>query len=305
MLETLKYKKITWVDLESPTPEEVRGMAEKFSIHPTVAEEILKPTFRSRADFHHNYIYLILHFPIFDSHRLEYVNAEIDFIIGKNFLITVHYRTIQPLHEMVKILEADAILKENYLIKDTGMLLFFILRQLYSFTQKQLDHIQANIDEIGKKIFEKRHDYEDLVRKISHVRKDTLDFRKIIQLHKEVYTSLENSSDILGKEFSHLVGNIKNEFSRVWNVAENQRETMASIQSTTDSLLNHRSNEIMKNLALISFTTFPLMLISSLFAIDAKHLPIIGMDGDFWIILGIMILATSLMVIFFKNKKWL
>lgn len=305
MIETLKYKKLTWIDLENPTVDEVKKLAEKYSIHPVVAEELLQPTLRPKVDFHKDYLYLILHFPIFDSNKMEYVTAEIDFIVGKNFLISAHHRTIAPLHEMAKILEADAILKESSLVKDTGALLFFVLRQLYNFTQKQLDHIQLNIDEIGKGIFERRNQYDDLVRKMSHVRKDVLDFRKITQLHKEIYTSLDKSADILGKEFPHYLNNINGEFLRVWHITENQKETIASLQSTADSLLNHRSNEIMKNLTIMAFVTFPLMLLSSLFAMGTEHTPIVGTNGDFWIILGIMFMATITMYFHFKRKKWL
>lgn len=305
MIETLKYKKITWIDVESPTVEEIKPLMEKYRIHPVVGEELLKPTYRPKVYFYDSFVYVILHIPIFDASKLEYVHAEIDFIIGKNYLMTVHYRTISPLNEMVKILEADAILKQNYLIKDTGSLFFFIIKQLYSFTQKQVDHLQVNIDDIGKKIFEKSNKYDDLVRRISHVRKDTLDFRKIMQLHKEIFSSLEKETEILGKDFPHYLKNINSEFLRIWHIAENQKETVASLQSTTDSLLNHRSNEIMKNLALISFITFPLMLLSSMFGMNAKTLPIIGMDGDFWIIVGVMALATGGMYTLFKRKKWL
>jgi len=305
MIETLKYKKLTWIDIESPTAEEMKPILEKYHIHPVVGEELLKPTYRPRSSFYSNFVYVILHIPVYDVNKLEYVPAEIDFIIGKNFLITVHYRTISPLNEMVKILEADAVLKNDYRIKDTGALFFFILKQLYSFTQKQLDHLQAKIDDIGQRIFEKSNRYDDLVRKISHVRKDTLDLRKIIQLHREICSSLEKETAILGKDFPRYLSNINGEFLRIWHIADNQRETIASLQSTTDSLLNHRSNEIMKNLALISFITFPLMLLSSMFGMNAVSLPIIGITGDFWIIVGVMVLATGGMYTLFKRRKWL
>ncbi len=305
MLETLKYKKLTWVDLETPTADEVKTLVDKYSLHPSVAEELLEPTLRPRVDFYPGHIYLILHFPVFDSKKMEYVSSEVDFVLGKNFLITAHYRTIPTLNEMVKVLEADAILKADSLIGDTGALFFFILMQLYSFTQKQLDHLQLNIDDISERMFEKRNNYDDLIRRISHRRKDTLDFRRALQLHREIFNSLNKPSDILGKDFGRYLNNISGEFMRIWQIAENQRETIASIQETTDSLLNHRSNEIMKVLSVMAFVTFPLILTSSIFGMNAvASMPFVGKKGDFWIVIGIMIISTSIMYAFFKRKKW-
>ena len=65
MLSRHTYRGITWVDLESPTPGEVRQVMGEFSIHPMIGEELLSPSFRPKVDRFDNCMYLILHFPTF------------------------------------------------------------------------------------------------------------------------------------------------------------------------------------------------------------------------------------------------
>lgn len=308
MISTFKHKKLSWIDLENPTSDEVKEIMHKYSIHPLVANELLKPTFRAKVDVFEEFIYLVIHFPIFDNNTRSYIDREIDFVVGKNFLITTHYKTIPPLYEMTKIFEADAMLGERYLTKNTGVLMFYIIRQLYDFSLKQLDTVQAKVSDIEHKMFEKGKGAQyDLVRKISHTRRDVLDFRRIIHPHKEVFTSLDYACRSFFKDGfdHHYLSNIIGEYYKIWNIAGGYRETIESLQSTIDSLLSHRANEIMKYLSIMAFVTFPLVLIAGLFSMDTIHTPIVGVRGDFWIIISIMIVATITMYSFFKHRKWL
>ncbi len=306
MLSTYKHNNLTWIDLESPTTDEVKSLISKYSIHPLVAEELLKPTLRPKVDINKETIYLILHFPIYNNTKRQYNSCEIDFILGKNFLITVHYASILPLYELAKIFEAEGMLGEKTLSKNSGVLFFHVIRQLYNFSENQLGIIQSKIDDISGKIFEKKPTLYDLVRKISHTRIEALDFKRIIQFHKEVFGSLEYIAlKKYGGDFTHYLNNINGEYLKLWNLAESYRINIESLQQTIDSLLSHRANDIMKVLTIMAFVTFPLMLISSMFSMNASWMPIIGMKGDFWIIICIMLTITLAMFFFFKHKKWL
>ena len=195
-------------------------------------------------------------------------------------------------------------LGENTITKNAGILFFHIVRQLYEFSMRQLDPVQSKINKIEEKMFT-GFEYE-LVQAISFVQRDILDFRRIIFLHKEMFNSFEYAGGkLFGADFSHYITNLIGEYYEVWNTLESNRETVESLRETIDSLLTHKTNEIVKILTIMAFVTFPLMLISSLFGMNTKILPIAGIQGDFWIIIGIMIVAAFTMFGFFKYKKWL
>jgi len=304
MINTFKYKKLTWVDLESPTKEEVKELIKKYGIHPLVADELLKPTLRPKVDAYPKNAYLVLHFPIFDYSRNGCTSCEIDFVVEKDLIITAHYQTIGFLHELTKIFEADAMLKEYGLTKDAGMLFFNIIKQFYFSSTRQLEHIQEKISDVEDKMFSGAE--YDLVQQISLIRRDLIEFRRIIHSHQEIFVSFEpHAKKLFGKEFTHYYNSIMGEYYKAWNMLESFNETIISLQDTTDSLLNHRSNEIMKNLTIMASVTFPLALFASLFGMNTVNTPIIGLSGDFWIISGFMTLATMCMFIYFKRKKWL
>jgi magnesium transporter len=295
---------MTWIDLESPTNEEIKEIMHKYSVHPLVADELLRPTIRPKVDVYKNITYLILHFPIFDSERKGCRSCEINFILGKNFLITTRYESIGLFFEMSKIFEANVMLQEDLITKNSGVLFFHIIRQLYGLSLRQLDHIHTKINQIEDKMFS-GFEY-DIVKEISLVRRDTLDFRRTIFPHKEVLSSFDSAGkNLYGKDFIHYVNNLIGEFYKTWNTLESNNETIESLQETVDSLLTHKTNEVMKTLTIMAFVTFPLMLIASMFGMNTKYLPIVGTTGDFWIIIGIMAIATATMFSYFKKRKWL
>ncbi len=306
MISTFKHKKMTWIDLESPTADEVKSLMKKYPIHPLVAEELLRPTIRPKVDAYKDSVYLILHFPVFDTNKRQCASCEIDFIIGKNFFITVHYRTLGTLVELTRIFEVDATLGEDNLSKNSGTLFFHIVRQFYAFSMRQIDHIQEKINGIEDEMFEKKASQYNLVRKISHVRRDVLDFRRTINSHKEVFSSLEAvRGKFFGVGFSHYLSNLLGEYYKTWSMVESSRETIESLQETNDSLLSNRTNDIMKVLTIMAFVTFPLMLLTSMFGMNTSYLPIVGAKGDFLYIVGIMVLSTTIMFSFFKHKRWI
>lgn len=304
MISIYKHKTLTWIDLEVPTADEVKSLMNKYAIHPNVAEELLKQTRRPRSEIYKNFVYLILHFPIFDPDRRTSVGYELDFIIGKNFLITVHYKSIAPLFEIAKLFEVGSMIGNGNSIKDSGALAFHIIKQFYIFGSKQLGQIQGKIDRIEENIF-KGHEQE-MVETISYVHRDILDFQRCLHEHVNILETLEDLEDkFLGIGFRKYVKTMYSELAKVKNLAHNCKETIESLQKTNDSLLTDKTNQIMRTLTIMAFVTFPLMLFASVFSMNTNATPIIGMKGDFWLIVGLMIISMTTMIMVFKRKKWL
>ncbi len=304
MINTYKHKGLTWIDVESPETDEIKSLMAKYAIHPIVAEELLRPTIRPKVDAYQNFVYLVLHFPVFEHDRKSSASCEIDFIMGKNFLITVHYKSITPLYEITKLFEVGTMLNNHNSVKNPGKIVYFIIRQFYDFALRQLEHIQVKIDKIEDNIF--KEEEQDMVEMISCVRRDTLNFQRSFHAHLSVLTSLEMAGvKFYGVEFTHYAKSMIGELSKVKSLLDNSKETIESLQTTNDSMLTDKTNDIMRTLSILAFLTFPLMLFAAVFSMNTISTPILGIKGDFWIIVGLMLISTTTMVYIFKRKRWL
>lgn len=304
MISRYTYKKLVWIDVPSPTQEEVRQLMEEFNIHPLVADELLEPTLRSKVDLYQDHIYLILHFPSISHKHDGGQDQEIDFVVGKDFLITTHYDHIDTLHEFSKKFEVTSILEKTNIGNHAGFILFSIMRELYRMLDRELDHINHDFGDIESKIFSGNE--RDMVTSISRLNRDLLNFKQSLRPHKEVLESFEVAgAKFFGKDFDYYLRTIIGDFYKVSNILDGHRETLLELRRTNDSLLTTKTNETMKFLTIMAFVTFPLSLVAAIFGMGAKATPILGSAGDFWIILGLMAAGAVSMFGFFKYKKWI
>lgn len=304
MISRYKYKKITWIDLESPTQEEVRALMKEFGIHPLVAEELRSPTLRPKVDLYDNFIYLILHFPAFQHTHGHNPEQEVDFVIGKDFIITTHYTMIDTLHEFSKVFEVNSIIDKSHIGNHAGFVFFYIAKELYKSLAQELEYVNAALEKVEEDIFKGKE--RAMVEKISKINRNLLNFKQSIRLHQDVLSSLEMvGSRFFGEKFSYYLSAISGEYFKIASHLEGNRETVLELRNTNDSLLSTKQNEVMKILTIMAFVTFPLSLIAAIFGMNTVYIPIIGTPGDFWIVMGIMGFATFLMFLYFKRKKWI
>ncbi|MCK4918650.1 MAG: hypothetical protein KAS02_02615 [Candidatus Pacebacteria bacterium] len=308
MLKKYTSQNITWADLKKPTQEEIQNLMIEYKLHPLVAEELLSPTFKPKVDLHSNYIYLILHFPFFKkgpNGDSKFISKEINFIIAKDFILTVHYDDeIMALEEFTKIFEVDSILntgKEKIL--HAGYLFFYITQKLYESLSDELDYIENRQKQIKQLIF--NGEEKKMVKEISYMGHNLLDFKQAITHHREVLDSLEIAGEqLFGKDFLHYLRSINNKYRNIYHVIKTTQENLKELRETNDSLLTTKQNESMKIFTILAFVTFPLSLIASIFGMNTVGTPVIGINNDFWWVISGMVFITLLMFGFFKYKKW-
>lgn len=304
MISRYTHKKLTWIDLESPTPEEVRSVMEEFKIHQLVANELLSPTIRPKVDLYNDFIYLILHFPYFVHGHGKKPEQEIDFIIGKNFLITTHYETIDTVHEFSKVFEVNSIIDKSNLGNHAGFLAFYLIRELYKSLSHELESINRLLLKVEHDIFEGRE--KMMVYEISKLNRSLLGFNHSLNAHQNILSSFEAAgTQFFGEGLSYYLRALTGEYYKVANMIEGNKEILLELRETNDSLLSTKTNEVMKILTIMAFVTFPLSLIAAIFGMNTAYLPIVGINGDFWIITGGMLTAMILFFAFFKYKKWI
>ena len=303
MQTRLEYSGITWVDLESPSPLEVRKVAEEFGIDPAISEELLLPASKPRAEFYGTYAYVIMHFPALKrSHTAR--EQEIDFIIGHNFLITAHYEMIEPLHKFSKVFEVNATLEAPPLGDHAGFLFFYTVKKLYKAVEYELEFLRKELALIEEHIFSERE--FQMVSAISRSARALLNLRQTIEPHREVLHTLEEGgSGFFGETFNPYLRAMSNEYYRVHNHIMRATDSLHELRETNNSLLSTKQNETIKVLTVIALFMLPLSFVAEVFAMDTKNMPIIGLPHDFWIIVGLMIALGAAMLAFFKHKKWL
>jgi magnesium transporter len=303
MVSKHSYKKLTWIDLESPTRDEVLSLSEEYQIPELVREEILKPTLRSKVDRYDNLIFLIMHFPVLAGGKSTHcIDQEIDFIIGRDFIITTHYEIIKPLREFTNLFEKNSVLDKRGLASHAGYLFYFMIKDLYAHSELELEHVNESIREIEKHIFSGKE--VEMVAQISNVNRTLIDFKQAIRFHKEILSSFETAArEFFGENFGYYLSAMNGEYNKVQSILDGHREILSDLHSTNDSLLTTKTNDTIKKLTIMTFIILPLTLIASIFGMNMSFV-FIHKVKDFYVVVLAMLVIASAMFVYFKGKKW-
>ena len=304
-MKQITENNLTWVDIEKPTQKDLDWLKTNFAIHPITLNELLLHSQREKVEQFESYLFLVMYAPIFNAKKRTTKAAELDAIVTKSYVITVHNEPMEPLNIFTERL-SDSEKKGRIFSAASGHLLYWIIEDILGFAERQLIHISKNISHVEDNMFKSVS--RDMIREISTIKRDVLDFRMAIRPLYRIFNSLYEKSHILWSDdldikiyFTDLIG----DYNRLWYEIDNYANTLDALEKTNINLINDKTNTIVKMFTIMSFLTFPAMLVATVLQINTHTNPILGRSNDFWIILGIVILTILAMLTYFKSRKWL
>ncbi|MCU0660671.1 MAG: magnesium transporter CorA family protein [Candidatus Pacebacteria bacterium] len=301
MISTHSHNTLTWINAISPTKEEILNLKERYSLPALVADELFSPTPRSKVDRYKDVLYLILHFPITGSSGR--VQKEIDFVIGKDFIITAHYEEMSILSQSASLFTDGTFLGKEQSPTHTGFVFFHLMHELYRQVLLELDTVNDSLGLIEDQIFDGKE--RKMVEVISDTNRVIVDFKQALRFHGEVLKSFESAGvDFFGKEFTFHLRGIIGEYNKIQNALDGHKEILRDLRETNDSLLSNKTNEAMRILTVLSFIILPLTLIAGIFGMNATFMFISSLSDFFAIVAGMLGGAIS-MLLFFRKKKWI
>jgi magnesium transporter len=91
---------------------------------------------------------------------------------------------------------------------------------------------------------------------------------------------------------------------RIWDLLDNYKEVVEALESTNESVISHRQNDVLRLLTVMSVIILPVTLITGIFGMNV-HFPGWGSAEAFWIIVAAMFATAGSLIAFFKYKHWL
>ena len=303
MRNIIEYQDLIWVDINEPTAEDIEYLGNNFRLHPLTLKTIIPAIHHPDLEIFRNYIFIILHHP--ESEKKENMEIqELDIIAGEKYLITSHYKIIKPLNSIFEECLKSPRKKEEYLKKGIGHLLFVILRQLLKEKLNKIDELEDEIDLVENEIFLGKE--KEIIKRISLLKRKILTFWRAFEPQRMIFDSLKNiGPKLFGPDLKPHFFVLFRIYQEIEDTIKNSKETIESLETTNHILITVGLEEVIKVLTLLSAIILPLTFLTSIWSMNTKVLPIANTDFGFWLIIIVLIITFSLMVAYFKLKKWL
>ena len=304
-VEIVESPGLRWINIERPRSLEQAWLEEHFDFHPLDYEDVRSRNQRPKVDEYDDYLFIVLHFPRYDKNVSRLNAAEVDIFVGPDFLITLPNEPLQSIELPVRALPRQrgaARRRCSPRAPATCSTRSSTTASTPAFPM--LSKIGLKLERIEEEIFEGEGD--DVVRDISNVKQEIINFRKIVRPQRVAFRDLErNKARYIAEDLDIYFDDIIDASERVWDMLENYKEVVEGLEATNESAIAHRTNETFRVLTAISLIFLPLTLIASIFGMNV-HVP--GEDGDmtpFWIILAVMLAVVIGVAAFFRRRGWL
>ena len=278
---------LTWVHVDRPDAAAAHALAERFGWHELDVEDVLSKRQRPKVDEYPEYLFGVLHFPVYDKTIQRLNAAELDFFLGPDYLVTLPNVELLPVARLFHRLEEDERLRDELFAKGSGRLLYEVLDDLFDYCFPILDKIGHKLDSVEDDMFERRA--EDVVRDLSNVKQEIISYRKIIKPERTTLRVLERRVErFLPEELDLYFDDIVDAAERIWDLLDNYKEVVEGLESTNESVISHRQNDVLRILTVFSATLLPLTLLASVFGMNVAF-PGNGTAGAFWVVVAIMV----------------
>lgn len=302
-VQTITHGKVTWIKIENPTTEDIEVLRRNFNFHPLDLEDCLSKIERPKIDEYDDYLFIVMHFPIYDQDREVSQPAEIDFFIGTSYLVTVHDGRLKPLLQLFEDCRAYEQTRRRHMSAGASRLLHSVIDKLVDYCFPILAKVVHNIQTIEDEVF--TENMRQIVQRISVVRRDIIALRRIIKPQLAIVANLEHvDRPFIREDLDVYFGDIHDHLQKAWEELEDHREVLEGLSDTSESVLSYRINNVMKILTIISVMMLPLSLISGIYGMNVI-LPGENSPWAFLIIIGVMVIIVVAMLAFFKKQNWL
>lgn len=302
-----KPRTIKWYNILNPGRSEINYLKKEFNFADKHLEASLVRISAQRPMIYSgdNYLFIILHFPVFSGGRV--IPGEIEFFVGHGFLITLHDGKNKTLNDFFNYCQKDSVFLESYQSESSAILLYEILEKLIQDSYSLLDDNNIKINKVEKEIFSQKH--KVTTSELLTLKRNIINIRRIVQNHKNIMKKLTEmkSSLVPQKQIIKYYDILAEHSQRIWEFSEIQKEIIESLHDTSESVMSYKINNIMKTLTIVSVILMPLNLIASTLGMNMDPNPLKTQNGMAYLInvMVIFVFLTIIMLIFFKKKKWL
>jgi magnesium transporter len=296
---------LTWIHLDAPTLTQAQALAEHFGWHPLDVEDVMSKRQRPKVDDYadEGYLFGVLHFPVYDRTIQRLNAAELDVFVGPDYLVTLPSVELLPVTRLFRRCEEDETFRAQLFSKGSGRLLYEVLDDLFDYCFPILDKIGFKLDSLEDDVFEGRS--QEVVRDISNVKQEIISYRKIIKPERSTLRLLERRVErFLPEELELYFDDIVDAAERIWDILDNYKEVVEALESTNESVISHRQNDVLRVLTVFSVVLLPLTLITGFFGMNVRF-PGFDTAWAFWVIFVGMVVSLIGLLSFFRLKRWL
>ena len=285
-----------WLHFDTPTEEELDFLKENFAIHHLTIEDIVNQNQRPKIEAFENYVYLAIH-PLRREAKWEIEPSELDLLLGRGWIVSVHYGPLPGLIDNSKLHERIP----AALARGADFLLYTLVDLVVDSYFPIMDDVEDEIDSLEDRLLLRAHAGDmnrllSLKRSIVHIRRAVTPQREVLnQLTRHDFPFVRPENLVYFRDvYDHLI--------RIAEELDSLRDILSSVLEIHLASTSNQLNATMKRLTAYGTIFIAITAIAGIYGMNFKFMPELEWRYGYFVVLGVMA-AISLGLYFYFKKR--
>jgi magnesium transporter len=286
-----------WIDLTGPAPDLVEHVAHQVGLHPLVAEDIIESNERAKVELVGDYIHIVM----FALRRDPATTVdEVDFVLGKGFLLSVHPASWDPrsAHQM-------KLGVEGLLGKGPDFLLWALVDGIVDGYFPIFDTYADEIDELEDAVIARAN--PKTLQRLFKLKRELIRLRHVVAPSREIFAQLTSREfDAIGESHVFYFRDVYDHLIRLTDEFDTFRELVTGALELYLSTINNNLSVIMKRLTGVTVVVAGIGAVAGIFGMSEASAGFAGQEGfGFYFITIASIVAAGLSIWVLRRIGWL
>lgn len=295
-LPSIGDDQLLWIDLDSRDDADIDRLVEALDLEPRAAHRLRHEDHRTRLLRLTDRIVLTL--GVVESGDAQAHRRELDIVVGRNVVVTVHEGALGAIDEFREHMSHDGMLGRMDAwaftagLIDSAMAIYF----------RHVEAIEQDIDQLDQLALTSRAPgaFLDAVvalrGRIARLRRALVPNREaLFPLARPDFETHENRQQVWPGTLERL--------ERAIDSVENARELLVGSFDIYLGQSGHRSNEVMKILTIVSAIALPAIVLAGVMGMNFE-IAFFENPDNYWIVLAAMIVFSVTIVVLARWRRW-
>jgi len=298
-----------WVDIPVFDSRAAAVLSDVFHFHPLGVRECEQQATLPKIHAYPDHYFVVLHgIDVADDGELRLL--QVDQFIGHRYLVTVHHPPGDAPAAGEPPLESGAVLARlesgRFRPKFPGELAHAIVTGIARRLEAVLAGLASQISALERRVMKgDTRSGEALLEEMFRVRHQLLTVRTIATQSREVHARMAALTRATVPETAFWVEDLLDYFDRLRNVCDGQKELLQEVLDFYQTRIANELSRFVKRLTSVGAILVVDTLIAGIYGMNFVHMPELHWTLGYPIALGVMLVISLVLVVFFRRRDWL
>jgi magnesium transporter len=293
--------RITWINIDGLRKADVEAICNHYQVHQLLVEDILSINQRPKMDEVEGVLFCLLNMLYFNEQKRTVETEQLSVVLGKDFVISFQEDAsrdpFDPIRNRLKI--SNSKIRQRTADYLCYSLLDMIVDNYFVVMEKLGEQIEVVEEEVI------RNSNTRSLAKINQLRKELIVLKRNFAPVRDLLNGiLRSESELLDDRTTKYFKDVYDHIVQAYDLSDNYRDIMMSMQDLYINNVNLRMNEVMKVMAIVTCLLAPATVIGGIFGMNFDIIPYIHNRWGFSIAVGLMLLIPLWMLWAFRKRGW-